>query len=44
MSDYSTVCPVSDDKNHVSISTPIWVDEDDEMVTGLICKLCGEEL
>lgn len=46
MSDYqfSTVCPMSGDEKHVSIATPIWVDEDGEMVTGSICKLCGEEL
>lgn len=44
MSDFSTACAVSSDGKHEPIATPTWFDEDDEIIGGLICKLCGEEL
>lgn len=43
-SEFQTSCPVSEDGKHIPIETPIWFDEDDEQIGGLICKTCGEEL
>lgn len=43
-SKFSTECPVSEDGKHIPISPPIWMDEDDEVMDGMICRVCGEEL
>lgn len=41
---FTTTCPVNPDGQHKAIDTPNWFDEDDEIIGGLICKACGEEL
>lgn len=39
-----TECPVAPDSKHEPLATPNWTDEDDEIISGFICRLCGEEL
>lgn len=39
-----TKCPVSENEQHEPLVIPNWTDEDDEIVSGIICRLCGEEL
>lgn len=42
--EFTTTCPVTEDGKHNPITTPTWFDEDDEIIGGVICKACGEEL
>lgn len=37
-------CPVAEDEKHEPLATPNWTDEDGETISGVICRLCGEEL
>lgn len=37
-------CPVAVNERHEPLITPNWTDEDDEMISGAICRFCGEEL
>lgn len=40
----SSKCPVASSEQHEPLITPNWTDEDDEIVSGTICRLCGEEI
>lgn len=40
----TTKCPVAPNEQHEPLATPNWTDEDDEIISGIICRLCGEEL
>ena len=44
MSKNWTSCKVSSNGEHEPIEAPAWEDEDGEVLGGLICKACGEEL